>query len=127
MQFKVIDNREASSKLTDPIIIVVKYSLSEVGNNVINFLTVTVPLTALIIVLILILFYGWRKFSVMKKKLIKEVYQNGESFREDFAHLCRDLETHIKWLEKAKAQRTLTKEEEEMLEGLKKNMSDAKK
>jgi len=75
--------------------------------------------------LILIIFYGWRKFSILRKKLKKEVREAESTLRKTFDLLKKDIREQIKMLEKTRAKRLLTEEEEKIIKQLGRDLEDA--
>lgn len=71
--------------------------------------------------LIIILWYIWHKFCIFRKKAKKEDYEVDHELYKSFVLFKKDANEQIEKLEKARAERRLTKQEEEILKNLKKN------
>jgi len=84
-----------------------------------------VPLLALVFVLIFIIWYGWRKFSLMRKHLRKEVRDTETALHKAFDLLRDSVQEQVKVLEKTRSKRELTIEEEKINRHLKKDLEDA--
>lgn len=125
---EVIDGRGAKSLPSGKItFIVAKPVIFRIGTWAIGFLAVVIPLVALIIVLFFILWYGWHKFSLLRKRLRKEVREAEFALHKAFDLLKEDIREQIKMLEKARTKRQLTEEEEKIIKQLKKDLDDAEK
>ncbi len=124
----VTDSRGAKSYPTDEYVIAVKSRLLDV---IVSFLTSYLSLIILLIIVIFALlslvWFGWYKFSILKKKLRKEVKDAEESLHKAFDLLKEDVGDQIKLLDKTKSKRKLTKEEEKVIKHLKKDLNDAEK
>ncbi|KKR47143.1 MAG: hypothetical protein UT80_C0010G0001, partial [Parcubacteria group bacterium GW2011_GWC1_40_13] len=97
----------------------------KIGSLAISLLAVIVPLVAIIILLLLVVWYGWRKFSMLRKKLKKEVREAEFTLRKTFDLLKKDIREQIKMLEKTRAKRQLTEEEEKIIKQLGRDLGDA--
>lgn len=125
---EVVDTREAKSLPTEKIIILVaKSAIFRIGTWTVSFLSVVIPLVALIIALLVILWYGWRKFSALRKRLRKEVREAESALHKAFYLLKEDMQEQIKMLEKVRGRRQLTKEEEKIVKRLKRDLDGDEK
>ncbi|OHA71345.1 MAG: hypothetical protein A3D64_02460 [Candidatus Wildermuthbacteria bacterium RIFCSPHIGHO2_02_FULL_49_9] len=123
---EVIDVQGAKSLPSEKITIVVaKPVIFRIGTWAIGFLAVVIPLVALIIVLLFILWHGWHKFSLMRKRLRKEVREAESALHKAFDLLKDDIREQIKMLEKTRIKRQLTEEEEKVVKQLKGDLDDA--
>ena len=111
-----------TEKLT---ITVLQPTIFRVGTLAISLLIITIPIAVLMLALILIIFYGWRKFSILRKKLKKEVREAESTLRKTFDLLKKDIREQIKMLEKTRAKRLLTEEEEKIIKQLGRDLEDA--
>jgi len=111
-----------TEKLT---ITVLQPTIFRVGTLAISLLIIAIPLAVLMLALILILFYGWRKFSMLRKKLKKEVREAESTLRKTFDLLKKDIREQIKMLEKTRAKRLLTEEEEKIIKQFGRDLDDA--
>jgi predicted negative regulator of RcsB-dependent stress response len=93
----------------------------------VDFLSVVVPLIALIIVLALLLWFGWRKWSLLHNKVKKEVRGVEQDLHKSFDVLRNSIQNHIKTLEKTKNRRELTSEEDRILTQLKRDLDKAER
>jgi len=125
---EVVDNRNAKSLPSEKITVVVaKSAISSIGAWAVSFLAVVIPLTILIIALIFILWYGWHRFSLMRKRLRNEVHEVESAIHKAFDLLKEDVQEQIKMLEKTRTKRQLTEEEEKILKQLKNHLDDTEK
>jgi len=125
---EVVDSRGARSLPTEKITIAVaKPAIFRIGTWAVNFLAVVVPLIALVLALFFILWYGWHKFSLMRKRLRKEVREAESALHKAFDFLKEDIREQIKMLEKTRTKRRLTEEEEKVIKQLKKDLDNAEK
>jgi len=125
---EVVDARGAKSLPSEKITIAVaKSAIFSVGTWAVNFLAIIVPLVVLIFALLFILWYGWHKFSMFRKKLKKEVREAESALHRAFDLLKEDIREQVKMLEKTKNRRELTEEEEKMIKQFKKDLDDAEK
>jgi hypothetical protein len=86
-----------------------------------NFPMVFIPLIALVLLLILLLWYAWRRFFLIGRK----VRDTEDAIHKAFDLLKESVQEQIKKLEKIKNKRQLTREEEEINAELKKDLEDA--
>ncbi len=123
---QVIDSRGAKSDPTEKLAFIVgESSFFAVGTFAVDFLSVVVPLIALVIALTLVLWFGWRKWSVLHKKVKKEVRGVEQDLHRSFDVLRNSIQNHIKILERAKSKRELTDEEDKILAQLKRDLDRA--
>ena len=113
-----------SEKIT---IAVAKLATFSVGTWAVNFLAIIVPLVVLIFALLFILWYGWHKFSSLRKRLRKEVREAESALHKAFDLLKDNIQEQIKMLEKTRTKRQLTEEEEKILKQFKSKLGDAEK
>ena len=86
-----------------------------------------VPLVALIFGLLFLIWYGWNKFSHMRRNLRKEIGESEEALHKAFDLLKEDIREQIKMLEKVKSKRKLTLKEEEIIKLFRKHLNDAER
>jgi len=121
---KVVDSRGAESVSSNVVTLVVTQSaLARTGTAVVDFLEVAVPLVSLIILLSLVLWYSWRKFGMLKKKLRRDAGKTEAAMHEVFRTLRGNMEKQIRLLEKTKIKRELTDEEANIIKQIKKDLS----
>ncbi len=121
---QVIDSRGARSLPSEKVTISVNQSaLIRIGNWAISFLSVLIPLIVLILLLASLLWYAWRRFFLIGKKV-----RDAESaLHKAFDLLKEGAREHIKTLNKTSNKRELTNEEEKILKQLGKDLDDAEK
>lgn len=90
-------------------------------------LSVAVPIIALIVLMLFVVWYGWHKFNLFKKRLRKEVGEAEQALHKAFNLLREEIQEQIKLLEKTRNKRGLTKEEQKILKQLKKDLDDAER
>lgn len=128
VQAEVTDNRGARSLPSEKITVVVaKSAIFRVGSWAIGLLAVIVPLTLLIFGLLFIIWHGWHKFSLLRKRLRKEVREAESSLHTAFDLLKEDIQKQIELLEKTKSKRALTQEEKKIVAQLKKDLDAAER
>ena len=125
---EAVDNRGARSYPSEKIIITVeKTSLVQFSSWAVNVLAIIIPLVSLLIVLIFLVWWGWYKFSHFRKKLRKRVRRTEAILLRAFNLLRQDLKAQVKLLEKTKAKRKLTAEEQKVCLRLKKDLLGVEK
>ena len=125
---EVIDDRGAKSAPSEKVTISIERSaFLKLGSWAVNLLAVAVPLVALVFILLFIIWHGWHKFSLLRKKLKKEVREAESALHKAFDLLKEDIGEQIKMLEKTRTKRQLTEEEGKITKQLKKDLDDAEK
>ena len=123
---ETIDNRGAQSAPSERVTVSVERpAFLKIGSFAVSLLAVIVPLVAIIILLLLVAWYGWRKFSMLRKKLKKEVREAESALHKAFGLLKENVREQIKTLEKTRAKRRLTEEEEKIVKQLRRDLEDA--
>ena len=123
---EVVDERQAKSLPTEKLTMAVKRpAFLRVGSSAIALLSVAVPLAALVILLLFILWFGWHKFVLFRNRLRKEVQEAEQTLHRAFDLLKKDIRNQIKLLNKTQNKRPLTKEEEKIFQQLKKDLDDS--
>ena len=113
---KIIDQRGAQSNLTEKITIAaILPTIIKFGEIAIDYLTVIITLVALIIALILIMLYGWRRITLLKKRIKKETEETEETIRAAFKSLREEVQEQIKYLD---GRPRLSKKEKEIRDKL---------
>ncbi len=126
MSAEVVNSKGARSIPTTPVAMAVNPSMFfTIGSLAINFFALAIPLVALILVLLFMLWYGWRRFSLMRKRLRKEVRGTELAVHKAFGLLKEDVRARIKMLEKISAKRQLTVEEGKIITQLKQDLDNA--
>ena len=121
---KVVDSRGAQSGSSNIVTIVVtKSALMRTGIAALSFLAVAVPSICLIVILLLVLWYTWRKYKVLKKKLEGDAIETEAAMHQVFYTLRDNMGKHIKLLEKTKGKRELTDEEIKIAKQIKRDLT----
>jgi four helix bundle protein len=128
---RVTNNLGAQSNPSQKINVLVKRpAFIQIGSLAIEFLTIVISLLALLFALLFVIWYGWHKFILFKRKLSKirkEASLAQSSVHKAFDFIKEELYQQIKLLEKASTKRQLTDEEEKIVNQLKKDLSEAEK
>jgi hypothetical protein len=95
--------------------------------TLVTILSVVVPSAALILVLCLLLIFGWRQYKKYKNHVAEEVREVQQTVRSVFALMKSDLEADELLLLKAQKKRKLTKEEVKLLKHIRQNIEGAEK
>lgn len=85
---------------------------------------------ALVILIAILLFLIWHaahKFSLLRKKVKKDVYEDEITLRHAFDLLKEEMGRQIKVLERAKTKRELTREEKRIIKQLSQHLTTAEK
>ncbi len=96
-----------------------------IGNLAISFLSVVIPIIALIVLLVLMLSYSWFRIRRLRKQVIKEVGEAELMLHGEIGKIKQSIIDQIKILEQASAMRQLTKEEKMLIDNLSKNLDEA--
>lgn len=99
--------------------------LLQIGSYTIGLMKVLIPALILLIIFLLILFYGWLKFFALYRKVRKEGREAEQTSDKMFKILREGVDRHIEQLRKAK--RKLTAEEMEFLEEFDEKLGEAEK
>lgn len=92
-----------------------------------SWLIILVVVAITLLALFYFLWHLWRRFSVAKKRLQKEVRDVDRSTRAAFNLLREDVRRQVRLLEKTRAGRELTVEEEKIISRLKKDLDETEK
>lgn len=126
-----VDKEGGQSSLSAKAVITVKQSvfssfsarLISAGDWVVKFLTVLIPVVALLLLLMLLPWYGWQKFSKLKLKAAKEIRLAKKAFQKELEKSRKDVQKRIEILEGNRArQRFVDEAEERIIERLKKDL-----
>lgn len=96
----------------------------KIGSILISYLSLVILLAGLILFLMFILWYIWQKFFGFKKRVLKEALEAERALHHAIVLLKADIAKQVKFLERTKLTRKLTKEEDGVLEQLKKDLDD---
>jgi hypothetical protein len=125
---EVTDARGAKSNPGEKVTILVgQAAFIRIGSWAVGFLAVTVPLIALILLLVYFLYHWWHKFMTLRKRVRKEIREAEQALHKAFDLLKEAIREQIKMLEKTKSRRQLTEEEEKIIKQLKRDLDDAEK
>jgi len=122
---EVTNNQGARSLSTEKITIVIaRPAIFRIGTWTVSFLSVVVPLVALIIVLLFIIWYGWHKFSLLRKRLTKETTEAEKALYLAFKALREETKEQI---EKLDGKPGLNEREKKICNDLKKSLKISEK
>lgn len=125
---EVTDSRGAKSAPSEKLSIKVAQSaFIQAGTLLMNVLAMAIPLASMVILLIIILLFGWRKMENMRKRLRKEVGEAEYEFHRSFDWLREDIRKQIKVFEDSHSGKQMTKEEENVLKQLKDDLDKAER
>lgn len=120
------DLRGAKSDPSETLTFAVQPSgLLKIGNVALSYLSLIIPLVALIVLLILLLGYGIKKVRNFRAVVMRETTEAEEVLHESFTKLHFEVSKHVEKLEKARRTRSLTKAEDAMVKSLNKSLDDA--
>ena len=123
---KATDIHGAESLPSDKIrILVEEPGYVKAGATAVGILSVAVPLVALIVLLGLILLFGWSRARLMRMRLRKEITEAEKSLAKEFSEIINGLDGRIEEL-KADKQGKMTKSEISMLSTIAKEIVVAK-
>lgn len=117
---EVTDDRDAKSDISEKVSFVVERSNFALGST--QLISILILITLLVIA-----WYAYNIFILIKRKLKKEVNEAQRALHKAFNLLHKEMQEHIVVLEKTKQKRLLTKEEEATIKRFKKNLQDAEK
>lgn len=125
---QVSDGRGAKSADSKEVTVLVRpIGFIRIGNLAVSFLSVAIPLIALVVLAALLLLYGARRVREFRRAVRKEVTEAEEVLHESFTKLHFSVQEHVKKLEVARKRRDLTKEEEHMVSNLNKALNEAER
>ncbi len=125
---QVIDARGAKSELSEKITFEIqRTNWFKRGTSIVAFLSVIVPLAALIVALFYIILHTWRKFFVYKKRATQKVSKVQCGLRKAVGALEEDMAVYLDLLKKARKNRPFTVEEKKIISGLKRHLNKIKK
>lgn len=117
--FQVADSRGAMSEPSLKRSIDVRQPLVVlVGNIAVNYLSIIIPLVGLVLLLGLILWYGYTFIRTYRARVLRETTDADSVVQREFHELRDHLRKEIGNLEKAKLKRELTREEMRILTAL---------
>jgi hypothetical protein len=128
MYVEATDERGAKSTPSPKYNVVVSESeVVAIGSYAVNILSVVASFLALIILVLVLAWYGWKKAKFFHKEIKSEIKEAQRDIHREMAHLMEAVRSNIAILEKIENKRRLTEEEEKVLERLKKSFERAEK
>ncbi|MDP2703929.1 MAG: hypothetical protein Q8P01_01775 [bacterium] len=125
---EVVDERGARSEPSEKVTIAVERpAFLRIGSWAVGFLSVVIPLIALVLLLVYLAWHWWHKFATMRKRVRKEIREAEHALHKAFDLLKEAIREQIKMLEKTRNKRELTEEEEKIIKQLRKDLDDAEK
>lgn len=115
-----------SEKLTIAVT-AVKSTLSGIIGKIIIALSILIPIAALIIILLLVIWHGWHKFLILKKRHKKEVEKTDDVLYRALVFIKDTTQKQVKLLSRIKAKRELTEKEEKAIIQIKESLHNAGK
>lgn len=127
LQAVAVDEFGAQSEHSEIIRIAVQRpGYINIGTFAISILSVFIPLVALIALLVLVLWYFWHNFTLLRKRIRKEVTEAEQSLAHEFNDIVASLKKHVDGLKKAGRGR-LTKTESASVHALTRELDIAEK
>jgi len=125
---EAVNENGATSGPSDKLTIVISQrAIIKIGSIIVSYLSVVISLIALIVLLLITVWYSLRRLTRLKNKIKKEVATVEKSVHEAFDFLRENTRKQVSTLEKVKLKRELTKEEARILIQLKNQLNDAEK
>jgi len=125
---EVVDERGARSEPSGKVTMAVERpALLRIGSWAVGFLSVVVPLIAIVLLLAYLSWHWWHKFATMRKRVRKEIREAEHALHKAFDLFKEAIREQIIMLEKTQNKRELTEEEEKIIKQLKKDLDDAEK
>ncbi len=125
---EVVNAKLAHSNPSAKLTIYVRPSaFTQVTSQLTWFLSLLIPLLALVLLLLAAAWYFWHKFKLLRKKLKKEVREAELSLHKSFDLLRDSVREKLKLLEKAKSKRELTEEEARIIKQLRQDLDKAER
>ena len=108
---------------SDPITVVVDTSaFVKFGVRLMTYLSVIIPIVALIITLLILIMHGHRRITKMRRKVPVEVAKVQHALGKELAALKAEIQEHLIVLEKAKSTRSFTREEDQAIRRMKQHL-----
>ncbi len=125
---EVVDKRGARSLPSEKIVIPVKRSpLLDIGYKTVSLLAIIIQFFALIIFIILLIWYTWHRIRALRQRIGREIKDVEIGVHQAFDILREDVRKHLKLLEKVKSKRELTVEEEKIIRQLRRDLDITEK
>ena len=94
-------------------------TVQRISTEAMSWLAIVIPVLAMLFLCLLVVWYGWFKFNQFRRRFRSDLRIVERSTHQAFTKLRRDVNEHLKLIEKARQHRTLTVEEANMLTQLK--------
>lgn len=123
---RATDERGAQSELSEPVRLAVQQpGYVRIGGFIVSFLSVIIPLLALIILFGLTLWYGVIYLRRFRKRVQVESFEALEIVKKEFAALHKDLSDQAEELRTSRKTKKLTKAEDSMFNFMSTALNDA--
>ncbi|MEK7471251.1 MAG: hypothetical protein AAB623_01215 [Patescibacteria group bacterium] len=110
-----------------PIKISVSTKIISISTNIMNALSMMIPIIGLLILFILLLIWGWYRILHYRENMRRRLVHTKALVTKSFNILDEDMEEQFKILKKIKAQQPLTSEERVFINQFKKDIEAAEK
>ena len=125
---EAINEKGAKSGPSDKLTTIISQrAILKIGSIIVSYLSVVISLVALIVLLLITIWYSLRRLTQLKNKIKKEVAVVEKSVHAAFDFLRENTRKQVSTLEKIKLKRELTREEARILIQLKNQLNDAEK
>lgn len=126
MWAETVDQRGAKSLPTEKYTILIQPTMFwQIGNWTISFLSIIIPLIALIFFLVALVWRIWRQLNNLRTRVKKEANEVHKTFHKEITTLKRLAQKNTKLMGKFLTKEKLTKKEKETLHKLKEDMEQA--
>jgi F0F1-type ATP synthase membrane subunit b/b' len=123
-----INSKKAQSYPSESVVILVTLpAIFKIGSVIINYLTAIIALIGFIALMIFGAYWSWHRFTLFRKKLIKETQDVDRVMKQSFDLLKEDVKDQLAKLNKVKNNRELNEKEKEIESQLKKDIDIAEK
>ncbi len=128
MYAAVQDSRGAQSPSTQKYDVAVSPgTFLGIGTYTISLITAIVSLVVILILAVAAIWYGTRKVRALKKDIAKEAQVVERDVERAFKALKTDIRDHVRYLEKIRSVRELTREEDILLKQMKDDLDRSEK
>ncbi len=119
LKAKAIDRFGAISEYSNPVrMLVQKPGYLRFGSMVVNFLSVLIPIIALLGMLLLLLWFFFARLRSLKRKVYKESTEALDILNQEFSSLLKVVSQQRKHIEKSRRGKGLTKTESQALDNI---------
>lgn len=120
----VVGVQGGKSLVSEPVFIdIYENPIWQYGNKIIQVSSLLMPIIAIILVLILLVYYSWSHFYLRRLRFHNRIKEARAGIHKEFTEMKESLADHIDLLDKAKTERQLTKEEQIVVEELRRHIS----